>query len=70
MVANKSLNPNSKEPLTEIFSQLGHPAKYVIETSMNQEDGCRQFFYCSCHVVNSALPRIRTGTLLSFRVSK
>jgi len=36
MVANKSFNPNSKEPLTEIFSQLGHPCAVPVILALGE----------------------------------
>lgn len=37
MVANKSFNPNSKEPLTEIFSQLGHPCAIPVILALGEQ---------------------------------
>jgi len=37
MVANKSFNPNSKEPLTEIFSQLGHPCAVPVILALGEQ---------------------------------
>ena len=36
MIANKSSNPSKKEPLTEIFSQLGHPCAVPVILALGE----------------------------------